>query len=92
MTRRIGVARLDRLDHQLEELFVRLFEFQVRAVDLPQTQDGHPERRGRDRAEVRVHPREGENQRRREKIEPDPENPRYLRTVRGAGYRFEVPK
>ena len=28
----------------------------------------------------------------REKIEADPENPRYLRTVRGAGYRFEVPK
>jgi DNA-binding response OmpR family regulator len=28
----------------------------------------------------------------REKIEPDPENPRYLRTVRGAGYRFEVAK
>jgi two-component system phosphate regulon response regulator PhoB len=28
----------------------------------------------------------------REKIERDPENPRYLRTVRGAGYRFEVPK
>jgi DNA-binding response OmpR family regulator len=28
----------------------------------------------------------------REKIEPEPENPRYLKTVRGAGYRFEVPK
>jgi two-component system phosphate regulon response regulator PhoB len=28
----------------------------------------------------------------REKIESDPENPRYLRTVRGAGYRFEAPK
>jgi two-component system phosphate regulon response regulator PhoB len=28
----------------------------------------------------------------REKIEIDPENPRYLKTVRGAGYRFEVPK
>ena len=28
----------------------------------------------------------------REKIEPDPENPRYLRTVRGAGYRFEEPR
>ncbi len=28
----------------------------------------------------------------REKIEKDPENPRYLRTVRGAGYRFEVAK
>jgi len=28
----------------------------------------------------------------REKIEPDPENPRYLRTVRGAGYRFEAPR
>jgi two-component system, OmpR family, response regulator RegX3 len=28
----------------------------------------------------------------REKIERDPENPRYLRTVRGAGYRFEVPR
>jgi DNA-binding response OmpR family regulator len=28
----------------------------------------------------------------REKIEPDPENPRYLKTVRGAGYRFEGPK
>jgi len=28
----------------------------------------------------------------REKIERDPEDPRYLRTVRGAGYRFEAPK
>jgi DNA-binding response OmpR family regulator len=28
----------------------------------------------------------------REKVERDPENPRHLRTVRGAGYRFEVPK
>ena len=28
----------------------------------------------------------------REKIERDPENPRYLKTVRGAGYRFEAPK
>jgi two-component system phosphate regulon response regulator PhoB len=28
----------------------------------------------------------------REKIEPDPENPIYLRTVRGMGYRFEAPK
>lgn len=28
----------------------------------------------------------------REKIEPDPEQPVYLRTIRGAGYRFEVPK
>jgi DNA-binding response OmpR family regulator len=26
----------------------------------------------------------------REKIEPDPENPRYLRTIRGAGYRFDA--
>lgn len=28
----------------------------------------------------------------REKIELDPENPVYLRTVRGAGYKFEAPK
>ena len=28
----------------------------------------------------------------REKIESDPENPRFLKTVRGAGYRFEIPK
>jgi DNA-binding response OmpR family regulator len=28
----------------------------------------------------------------REKIEPDPENPRYLKTVRGTGYRLEAPK
>jgi two-component system phosphate regulon response regulator PhoB len=28
----------------------------------------------------------------RSKIEVDPEEPRYLRTVRGAGYRFEAPK
>ena len=28
----------------------------------------------------------------REKIERDAENPRYLRTVRGVGYRFEAPK
>jgi DNA-binding response OmpR family regulator len=28
----------------------------------------------------------------RSKIEVDPEQPRYLRTVRGAGYRFESPK
>ena len=28
----------------------------------------------------------------REKIESDAENPRFLRTVRGVGYRFEAPK
>jgi len=28
----------------------------------------------------------------REKIEQDPEHPRYLKTVRGTGYRFEIPK
>jgi two-component system phosphate regulon response regulator PhoB len=28
----------------------------------------------------------------REKIEQNPDEPRYLKTVRGAGYRFEVPK
>lgn len=28
----------------------------------------------------------------REKIEQDPEEPRLLKTVRGAGYRFEAPK
>jgi DNA-binding response OmpR family regulator len=28
----------------------------------------------------------------RAKIEVDPEHPRYLKTVRGAGYRFEAPK
>jgi len=28
----------------------------------------------------------------REKIEDDPERPRYLKTVRGTGYRFEAPK
>jgi len=28
----------------------------------------------------------------REKIEDDPEHPRYLKTVRGTGYRFEIPK
>ncbi len=27
----------------------------------------------------------------REKIERDPENPGYISTVRGAGYRFQVP-
>lgn len=28
----------------------------------------------------------------REKIEPDPHHPQYLKTLRGVGYRFEVPK
>ena len=28
----------------------------------------------------------------REKIEPDTRHPLYLKTVRGVGYRFEVPK
>ena len=28
----------------------------------------------------------------REKIEESPETPRYLKTLRGAGYRFEMPK
>jgi two-component system phosphate regulon response regulator PhoB len=28
----------------------------------------------------------------REKIEEDAEDPRYLKTMRGAGYRFELPK
>jgi two-component system phosphate regulon response regulator PhoB len=27
----------------------------------------------------------------REKIEADPENPEYLKTVRAVGYKFEVP-
>jgi two-component system phosphate regulon response regulator PhoB len=28
----------------------------------------------------------------REKIEPDPRNPIYLISVRGVGYRFDVPR
>ncbi|MCK4284322.1 MAG: response regulator transcription factor [Candidatus Brocadiae bacterium] len=28
----------------------------------------------------------------RRKIEPDPDHPAYIRTVRGIGYRFDVPK
>jgi DNA-binding response OmpR family regulator len=28
----------------------------------------------------------------REKIEPDPQRPQYLKTLRGIGYRFELPK
>lgn len=28
----------------------------------------------------------------REKIEPDPDNPIYLKTVRGIGYRFDIPR
>ncbi|MGE5206008.1 MAG: winged helix-turn-helix domain-containing protein, partial [Chlamydiota bacterium] len=28
----------------------------------------------------------------REKIEPEPDHPRYLKTVHGAGYRFELAK
>ena len=28
----------------------------------------------------------------REKIEPDPQHPQYLKTLRGIGYRFELPK
>jgi two-component system phosphate regulon response regulator PhoB len=28
----------------------------------------------------------------REKIERDPEDPRYLRTVRGSGYKYEAPQ
>jgi two-component system phosphate regulon response regulator PhoB len=28
----------------------------------------------------------------REKIEVDPETPRFLKTMRGAGYRFDLPK
>ncbi|HEY0603218.1 MAG TPA: helix-turn-helix domain-containing protein [Herpetosiphonaceae bacterium] len=27
----------------------------------------------------------------REKVEPDPSQPIYIRTVRGTGYRFESP-
>ena len=28
----------------------------------------------------------------RKKIEPDPEHPRWIKTVHGVGYRLEVPK
>jgi DNA-binding response OmpR family regulator len=28
----------------------------------------------------------------RKKIEPDPDQPSYIRTLRGVGYRFEAPE
>ena len=70
----------------------RLLEYLARHVGRVFTRDQLLDAVWRDTAYVTPRSVDVYVRRIREKIEPDPENPRYLRTVRGAGYRFEVPR
>lgn len=87
------VARQVTLDHQVVELTAREFDLLAflaahpnrvfsRAELLDNVWDSSPE--WQDPATVTVHVR-----RLRQKIEDDPQNPRWLKTVWGVGYRFD---
>jgi DNA-binding response OmpR family regulator len=86
-------ARQVALDHEAVELTAREFDLLVflaahpnhvfsRAELLDNVWDSSPE--WQDPATVTVHIR-----RLRQKIEDDPQNPRWLKTVWGVGYRFD---
>ncbi len=70
----------------------RLLEYFARHVGRVFTRDQLLDSVWRDTAFVTPRSIDVYVRRIREKIEPDPENPRYLKTVRGAGYRFEAPR
>lgn len=70
----------------------RLLEYLARHVGRVFTRDQLLDAVWRDTAFVTPRSVDVYVRRIREKIEKDSENPRYLRTVRGAGYRFEAPK
>jgi two-component system phosphate regulon response regulator PhoB len=70
----------------------RLLDYFVRHIGRVFTRDQLLDSVWRDTAFVTPRSVDVYVRRIREKIEPDPENPRYLKTVRGAGYRFEAPK
>jgi two-component system phosphate regulon response regulator PhoB len=67
----------------------RLLEYLARHVGRVFTRDQLLDAVWRDTAFVTPRSVDVYVRRIREKIERDPENPRHLRTVRGAGYRFE---
>ncbi|GAC1432714.1 MAG: response regulator transcription factor [Terriglobales bacterium] len=70
----------------------RLLDYLIRHIGRVFTRDQLLDTVWRDTAYVTPRSVDVYVRRIREKIEPDPENPRYLKTVRGAGYRFEAPK
>lgn len=70
----------------------RLLDYLIRHIGRVFTRDQLLDSVWRDTAYVTPRSVDVYVRRIREKIEPDPENPRYLKTVRGAGYRFEAPK
>jgi len=70
----------------------RLLEYFARHIGRVFTRDQLLDSVWRDTAYVTPRSVDVYVRRIREKIETDAENPRYLRTVRGAGYRFEAPK
>jgi two-component system phosphate regulon response regulator PhoB len=70
----------------------RLLEYFARHIGRVFTRDQLLDSVWRDTAYVTPRSVDVYVRRIREKIEPDAENPRYLKTVRGAGYRFEAPK
>jgi two-component system phosphate regulon response regulator PhoB len=69
----------------------RLLEYLARHVGRVFTRDELLDAVWRDTAFVTPRSVDVYVSRLREKIETNPEDPIYLRTVRGAGYRFEVP-
>lgn len=70
----------------------RLLEYMVRHPGRVFTRDQLLDAVWRDTAFVTPRSVDVYVRRLREKVERDPEYPRHLKTVRGAGYRFEVPK
>ena len=70
----------------------RLLEYFARHIGRVFTRDQLLDSVWRDTAYVTPRSVDVYVRRIREKIEADAESPRYLKTMRGAGYRFEIPK
>ena len=70
----------------------RLLEYMARHVGRVFTRDQLLDAVWRDTSYVTPRSVDVYVRRIREKIERDPESPRHLKTVRGAGYRFEAPR
>src|ERR1051325_9660889 len=71
MARCVSVAGFERLNHQLEEFLIGLFQLQVRLLELPQPEYRNEECGSGNRTKLGVRPGEDKNERAGEDIRSD---------------------